>query len=290
MTHKPTQLGKLAPQYNFFLNPYNDQRFSRCPQCEAKTGQKKVPLVIHVDPHHPVSLNYTCRYCAHCDLLIAHQDEIEHLLAGIFAQYAPKAIGNPYLVLGTFDRAYWKEGTQRAHFSQDLPDHLHDFKRVLEFELTGGWVRDEPVPEPKSRTPQPPRNAPPPQLNSEPAIDDVERAMALVSAMKAHLPIPVRPGEALVHVLRKQGISLGRGQVLHIRNVFYAGDEGGITCDVTPPGQEKQPVLCSLTHLEVVGDSPLVKEMRSYQQRRSAKLARQPSRPFSFTVKPRVKR
>ena len=55
------QFGKLAPQYSFFLNPYEDERFTRCPQCGAKTRQRKLPLVIHVDPMHPVSLNYTCR-------------------------------------------------------------------------------------------------------------------------------------------------------------------------------------------------------------------------------------
>ena len=90
---KKTQLGKLSPRHNFFLNPYSDARFSRCPQCEAKTGQKKVPLVIHVDPHYPLILNYTCRYCAKCDLLIAHQNEIEGYLAQMFSQRAPEVIG-----------------------------------------------------------------------------------------------------------------------------------------------------------------------------------------------------
>ena len=94
MPKKRPQLGNLPPLYNFFLNPYSDLRFSRCPQCDGKTGQKKVPLMIHVDPHYPINLNYTCRYCAKCDLLIAHQDEIESHLAQVFTKLAPDAIGH----------------------------------------------------------------------------------------------------------------------------------------------------------------------------------------------------
>ncbi len=31
-----TQLGKQPPRYRFFLNPYEDMRFTRCPQCDNK--------------------------------------------------------------------------------------------------------------------------------------------------------------------------------------------------------------------------------------------------------------
>ena len=132
-----TQLGKLPPQYNFFLNPYDDLRFTRCPQCGAKTNQRKLPLVIWVDPHHPVSLNYTCRYCKNCDLLIAHRNEIENLLARIFQERAPQLIGNDYTVIGTMERPVWKQGIEKPVAFQDMPNHLHDFNQVLRFNLTG---------------------------------------------------------------------------------------------------------------------------------------------------------
>src|SRR6266700_5615395 len=69
--------GKQPPRYRFFLNPYTDVRFTTCPQCRGKTSQRKLPLVIHIDPMQLVALNKTCRYCPRCDLLIAHQDELE---------------------------------------------------------------------------------------------------------------------------------------------------------------------------------------------------------------------
>lgn len=91
-------LDKLHPQYDFFLNPYDDLRFTSCPKCNAKTSHWKLPLVIWVEPHHPVSINYTCLYCQTCDLLIAHQNEIEDLLAKIFQPLAPEVIGNNYTI------------------------------------------------------------------------------------------------------------------------------------------------------------------------------------------------
>jgi len=135
-----TQLGKQPPRYRFFLNPYEDLRFTRCPQCEGKTRQRKLPLVIHVDPMFVLSLNKTCRYCPYCDLLIAHQDDLEHLLAAIFTGQNPEIVGNDYLVLGTQDRPAWKHGTQQQVTLQDSLETLHDFKEVLTFKLTGGWT------------------------------------------------------------------------------------------------------------------------------------------------------
>src|SRR5438105_15688393 len=75
------RLGKQPPRYRFFLNPYTDVRFTTCPQCRGKTRQRKLPLVIHIDPLQFVALNKACRYCPRCDLLIAHQDELEAWLA-----------------------------------------------------------------------------------------------------------------------------------------------------------------------------------------------------------------
>lgn len=136
-----TQVGKQPPQYRFFLNPYQDVRFTRCPQCNNKMGQRKLPLLVHVEPMQLVSLNKTCRYCHHCDLLIAHQDDLEHLLASLFAELNPEIIGNDYLVLGTVDKAVWKRGMQQQLTFQEEVEGLHDFKEVVTFKLTGGWGR-----------------------------------------------------------------------------------------------------------------------------------------------------
>lgn len=82
-------LGELPPQYKFFLNPYTDVRFTAsCPGCSKQTKQRKLPLAIHVTDWGMVILNKACRFCPACDLLIAHQDEIEGHLAQLFAEIA----------------------------------------------------------------------------------------------------------------------------------------------------------------------------------------------------------
>ncbi|MBN1954261.1 MAG: hypothetical protein JW900_04335 [Anaerolineae bacterium] len=106
-------------------------------------------------------------------------------------------------------------------------------------------------------------------------IDDVTQARALIARMEAHLPIPARPTSGLVRLLKKQGLNLSRHRELSIRRLFYLGDEGGISCDITPPGMEKMPVICSITHLRIAPAHPLAKEIRGYQSARANRLARE---------------
>ena len=136
---KRPQLGKLPRLYRFFLNPYEDVRFSSCPQCANKTRQRKLPLFIHVSPAQPVTLNKTCRYCPNCDLLIAHQNDLEDVLARTFDVLNPEIVGNQYLVVGTLDRADWKRIDQNKLPIQDSIEALHDFKEEVTFKPMGGW-------------------------------------------------------------------------------------------------------------------------------------------------------
>ncbi len=135
------RLGKQPPMYRFFLNPYEDARFTSCPQCRNKMHQRKLPLFIHVDPMQPVTLNKTCRYCPHCDLLIAHRNEVEDVLTRIFTTLNPEIVGNDYLVIGTVDRATWKRSMQNQLPLQDTFDALHDFREVVTFKPAWGWSR-----------------------------------------------------------------------------------------------------------------------------------------------------
>ncbi len=112
-----------------------------------------------------------------------------------------------------------------------------------------------------------------------PQIDDPRRVNALMEEMQARLPISVRPTPALMKLAKKQGLGIYRNDSLLIKRVFYMGDEGGIMCDITPAENSKVALVCSLTHLEVVGDDPLAGKMRSYQQERGRKLSSQ--RPSS---------
>ncbi|MEW6405009.1 MAG: hypothetical protein AB1649_24700 [Chloroflexota bacterium] len=272
------QLGKLPPLYLFILNPYDDVRFSTCPECSQHTLLRKVPLIVHVDPIHPVILNKHCRYCPVCDLLIVHQDELEHLLVLTFEQRAPEVIGNDYLVLGTVDKATWRKQKKEPIPMGQLPELLHDFKEVLKLQyVPGGWYPGD--------QPPAPREAPPPakstgwqpaspSVNKEfpaPTIDEPEQVETLLAQMEAHLPIPAEIQRSTANYLRTQGSFIPPHRQVSISKVFYSGDEGGILCAISPQ-DSKEAVVISLTHLKIPYNHPLEKEIRAYQKARIRKI------------------
>ena len=123
-------------------------------------------------------------------------------------------------------------------------------------------------------------------------IDDYAKAKELMRKMEAQLPIPARPTGAFVRAMRERGVKLPRDQELQIKRVFYAGDEGGICCDVTLTEDAKEAIIVSITHLRVPPRHPLAKEIREYQRERTRRLSqsRGSSQPSQFTVRPRKKR
>ncbi len=137
-------IGKLAPRYSFILNPYSDVRLSKCPQCGRPTHPRKFALFIQVDKYGPLALGKTCRYCTRCELIAAHQDELEAELAHSLARIAPEAVGSEYLVLGTMDRKVWQQGLRGvgAELGAAL-EHVAEFKNVLGLEVEGGWMPAE---------------------------------------------------------------------------------------------------------------------------------------------------
>ncbi|MBO0857110.1 MAG: hypothetical protein J2P21_01375 [Chloracidobacterium sp.] len=82
---KKPQFGELPPKYSFVLKPYPyihviNIHVSRCPYCERKTGQRKLPLLIHVESAHLNCGQIYVSVLPHLYLLIADKQAIEHLL------------------------------------------------------------------------------------------------------------------------------------------------------------------------------------------------------------------
>ena len=141
------RFGKLAPMYSFALNPYDDARFSRCPNCGERTKLRKVPLFVHIDPLIPMVINKTTRYCTACDLLIVHRDELEAVLCHLLPDRSPETIRTHYLVLGTVDRKTYRASVKTPVPISELPAIVHDFKDVRQIHYDpGGWVRNDTEP------------------------------------------------------------------------------------------------------------------------------------------------
>jgi hypothetical protein len=146
--NKKSQFRDPEQKYNFILNPYPDYRVSRCPFCENRAGQRKIPLLIHIEPSDYIALYYTCKYCKECDLLIAHKHEIEHLLTCIFLQNDPEVIGNNYMILGTVEKKAWREGMKQSKEIKEIIPYVSEFITYYkELRMTqAGWFHKDQKP------------------------------------------------------------------------------------------------------------------------------------------------
>jgi len=134
------RFGKLPPKYSFALNPHSDIRFTRCPKCHRLMNPRKFALIIHVEDEGLIILGKTCRYCPACELIIAHQNDLEAELANSSSRFDSDISGNPYLVIGTVELKAWRQGLRRALPLDHFRDRTSDFKRVLRMSLDrGGW-------------------------------------------------------------------------------------------------------------------------------------------------------
>jgi MinD superfamily P-loop ATPase len=131
-------MGALPPKYSFALNPHADYRATSCPSCQGKTRLRKIPLVIHVEGAGLLILRKTCRLCLNCEMVIAHQAEIESAIKASAGQAT--AATPDYLVLGTADPQVWRQGLSGDVNIKELVRNMADFKAHLQIKYTpGGW-------------------------------------------------------------------------------------------------------------------------------------------------------
>jgi hypothetical protein len=126
-------MGALPPRYSFFLNPHPNERFTRCPRCKATMRVRKIPLVIHVDSVGLVLLRKTCGLCVVCEMLIAHEAEVNRVVEGLVPH---SAIPPTYLVLGTLGSGTWRDGMRGGVTIEEVRHDMADFKAYMRVEIT----------------------------------------------------------------------------------------------------------------------------------------------------------
>jgi hypothetical protein len=104
-------------------------------------------------------------------------------------------------------------------------------------------------------------------------IDNPATVAGLIEQLHDLLPLPAFPTKELVRTLRRGGVKASVDRALTIKRVFYAGDEGGIVCDVTPSQGAKEVFIVSLTHLRIAPPHPLAAPILAYQRERVRRLA-----------------
>jgi hypothetical protein len=104
-------------------------------------------------------------------------------------------------------------------------------------------------------------------------IDRPSTVDGLLEQLQDQLPMPAFPTKELVRILRRRGVKASVDRALSVQRVFYAGDEGGIVCDVTPSRAAKEVFIVSLTHLRIAPHHPLFSAILAYQRERVSRLA-----------------
>jgi len=104
-------------------------------------------------------------------------------------------------------------------------------------------------------------------------IDNPGTVARLLEQMEDQLPIPAFPTKDVVRILRRRGVKASADRALSVKRVFYAGDEAGIVCDVTPSRAAKEVLIVSLTHLRIAPHHPLFPVILAYQRERVRRLA-----------------
>jgi hypothetical protein len=69
---------------------------------------RKFALIIHIENGDLTILGKTCRYCPVCELIIAHQNDLEAEIVNSFSRLDPEILGKPYLVIGTVQLKAWR--------------------------------------------------------------------------------------------------------------------------------------------------------------------------------------
>lgn len=135
-------MGALPPRYSFFLNTHATERFTRCPRCKATTRLRKIPLVVHVESYGLLLLRKTCRLCVACEMLIAHEAEMNRVIDSLAARSGSRA---EYLVLGTLGSGTWREGMTGGVSLEEVKSNMADFMAYMRVEITPrNWApRDE---------------------------------------------------------------------------------------------------------------------------------------------------
>lgn len=132
-------------KYYFFLNPYKEYSFSKCPKCDNKTKQKKLPLTIMLEKEKNFFvINKTCKYCPNCDLLIVKKQEIKKLIKMFLGKIILRE--KDYYVVGTQDKKVWRKGMNMNYDQKEQFSGITLFKSIWNFEVQpAGWYIDDKI-------------------------------------------------------------------------------------------------------------------------------------------------
>jgi predicted adenylyl cyclase CyaB len=225
----PKSAGK---RHRFFLSPYENVAFAKCPKCGLATRIRETPFAVHVDPDQFLLLDERCRHCPRCDLIIARQSEIESDVTAFLEEHRPEAVGKDYLVLGTLDRRDWWEAASGNLDLEEARRRTFEFEDVWRFEPSHGratvWraiAFDQ-----GTRHARGTRGAPPPADASQSA------ARAGLGA-GSNIEVKARAPDFEKLKAGAEELSGGPGRLIEQEDVFFRAPKGRLKLRILSPSQ-----------------------------------------------------
>jgi len=112
-------------------------------------------------------------------------------------------------------------------------------------------------------------------------IDNPDKMNRLLAAIEASLPMKTRLSPNVRETLAEQSPESPIPSRCMVTEVFYMGDEGGISCGLDIGGPDtKTPFIVSITHLIFDRRSPVFRQIEAYQRHRIKKLKQQAGRGY----------
>jgi hypothetical protein len=99
-------------------------------------------------------------------------------------------------------------------------------------------------------------------------IDNPDQAGRLFAKLQAALPLPARMSPELTATLQSGATLTPTGSVCSITSISYAGDEGGVMCELDLLNESGKAIYVSITHLRFDPRLPAARDIAAYQKHR----------------------
>ncbi len=107
-------------------------------------------------------------------------------------------------------------------------------------------------------------------------IDNLHQVERLLARLAAALPVAARVTPELAATLQRTDAGAPIPPVCSVTSVSYAGDEGGIMCELDFGSAQEKAIYTSLTHLRFDPRLPFTRDITAYQKQRVKRIRRLP--------------
>jgi hypothetical protein len=99
-------------------------------------------------------------------------------------------------------------------------------------------------------------------------IDNPDQAGRLFAKLQDALPVPARMTPELAATLQPGAAMTPTSSVCSITSISYAGDEGGVMCELDRLNENGNAIYVSITHLRFDPRLPAARDIAIYQKHR----------------------